>query len=94
MRVLIVEDGNDVALRYKRELARHGFESQVAGDVATAKRLVEELTFDAALVDMGLPRDIAFSILRRPGTIPRTVSACGLALRGDGDSGLRPDGNS
>lgn len=58
MKVLIVEDGRDVALRYMRELARHGFESRVAGDVATAKRLVEELSFDAALVDMGLPCDV------------------------------------
>lgn len=58
MRVLIVEDGRDEALRYSRELERSGFEADTAGDVATAERLAREHDFDAALVDMGLPLNV------------------------------------
>src|SRR5262252_3561382 len=53
--VLVVDDEPDLVELVRLTLSRMKLESQAAGDVATAKRLLKSQHFDLCLTDMRLP---------------------------------------
>lgn len=55
MRLLLVEDEMDILAFLRRSLEEAGYEVDVASDAKTAQRLASEATFDAMVVDLGLP---------------------------------------
>jgi two-component system copper resistance phosphate regulon response regulator CusR len=55
MRLLLVEDENDIQSFLKRSLEEAGFEVEAAADGKTAQHLAVEPEFDSLIVDLGLP---------------------------------------
>lgn len=56
MHILLVEDHQDLAENIAEFCELHGHELDLAGDGATALRLLERITPDVLVVDVGLPR--------------------------------------
>ena len=80
VRILLVEDHSDTARIMKRLLKADGHEVELAGDVATALKLVEEQPFDLLLSDLGLPDGSGLDVMR-------AIRAKGLNLPGIALSG-------
>jgi PAS domain S-box-containing protein len=55
LRIVIVEDNEDIAESYRFLLEHRGHDVRVAHDGATGLRLIEEVSPDLALLDLGLP---------------------------------------
>lgn len=64
MRVLVVEDELKIAGFLRRGLEDEGHRVEVAGDLATARRALEEGAFDLLLVDRMLPDGDGLSLIR------------------------------
>ena len=65
MRLLIVEDERKMAALLHRGLRRHGYAADVAHDAATALGLAAATTYDAILLDVGLPDGDGMDTCRR-----------------------------
>lgn len=65
MRILIVEDEADLRLQLERRLRAEGYAVDVAANGEEAVYLGSEYPFDAAIVDIGLPRLSGIEVLRR-----------------------------
>jgi len=55
MQLLLVEDESDIQSFLKHSLTEAGYQVDVAGDGATARRLATEGKHDVLIVDLGLP---------------------------------------
>lgn len=65
MRVLVVEDDPDLAAQLGQSLAREGYAVDRAGDGEAGEFLGTTETYDAVVLDLGLPRLDGLSVLRR-----------------------------
>ncbi|GAA0196475.1 response regulator transcription factor [Brevundimonas nasdae] len=65
MRILLVEDDEELARRLKLGLGEAGFAVDHAADGETAVELGETQVFDAVVLDLGLPRLPGLEVLRR-----------------------------
>lgn len=65
MRVLLVEDDNELARRLELALTEAGFAVDRASDGEEAAELGEAASFDAVVLDLGLPRLPGLDVLRR-----------------------------
>ncbi|MBA2341395.1 MAG: sigma-54-dependent Fis family transcriptional regulator, partial [Pyrinomonadaceae bacterium] len=64
-KVLVVEDETNLRLVLEKELARLGFETQVATDGEAALGQLEEAAVDVLLCDINMPRMDGLELLRR-----------------------------
>jgi len=64
MRVLVVEDDDLIASGILAGLLAHGIQAQCAGNVAEAEAAFFENTFDALVLDLGLPDQDGMSFLQ------------------------------
>ncbi len=83
MRCLIVEDDPDIQTDLRRALEASGFTVDAAGDGESAWYLGDVEEFDAAVLDLGLPRLDGLSVLRRWRSAGRTFPVIVLSARGD-----------
>src|SRR5436190_15037745 len=65
--VLVVDDNPDVRDRVCSELAAAGFDTVVAGDLRSARRLLETSEPDAVVLDLMLPDGEGTELLRPDG---------------------------
>lgn len=66
MRLLLVEDDQDMVSWLSRALKQSGFVADVAGDAATAEGLLATGTrYDAVVLDLGLPDRHGLQVLKR-----------------------------
>jgi two-component system response regulator PhoP len=65
VRILIIEDEAALRGQVAVRLAREGYRCDATGDGAEGLYLAREYPFDAALVDLGLPRTPGIEIIRR-----------------------------
>jgi DNA-binding response OmpR family regulator len=61
-RILIVEDDPDIALGLEKDLTRHGYDVQTAGDGDEALRLASREAWDLILLDVMLPKKDGFEV--------------------------------
>jgi DNA-binding response OmpR family regulator len=65
MRILVVEDSQDIAWLLTGHLRRHGFTVDTAADAEAADKAIASNRFSAVLLDRGLPGEDGVSWLRR-----------------------------
>ena len=65
MRVLVVEDEPEVAEFLSRVLRDATWATDVVGTVAAAREQMAVVTYDLAVIDVGLPDADGFDLLRR-----------------------------
>lgn len=82
LRVLLVEDHGDTARIMSRLLARQGYETATAGDVATALEMAARMDFDLVISDLGLPDRNGLELIQELRAEGRTMPA--IALSGYG----------
>jgi two-component system OmpR family response regulator len=82
MRILVVEDEPALAFRLQRVLEEAGFAVDVAYDGDEAVRLGMEVAYDAAVLDLGLPRLDGLGVLRRWRDEGRTIPVLVATARG------------
>lgn len=63
--ILIVEDETDIAASVAFALEQEGFSTRRAGRAGEALRIFEEERFDLIVLDVGLPDESGFDLLRR-----------------------------
>ena len=64
-RLLICEDDPDIAGLLQLMLARHGYDSDIAGTTGRAHALLEQHHYDALLLDLLLPDQHGMSLIRK-----------------------------
>jgi two-component system OmpR family response regulator len=82
MRVLVVEDEAALARQVTAALAAAGYAVDAAADGERADMLVTTETYDAVLLDLGLPKIDGLTLLRRWREAGRTVPVLVLTARG------------
>jgi two-component system OmpR family response regulator len=82
MRVLVVEDEAALARQVAAALAAAGYAVDAAADGERADMLVTTETYDAVLLDLGLPKIDGLTLLRRWRDAGRTVPVLVLTARG------------
>jgi two-component system OmpR family response regulator len=82
MRILVVEDEPALALRIQQALEAAGFAVDVAYDGEEGGHLGETETYDAIVLDLGLPRLDGVSVLRRWRETGRSTPVLILTARG------------
>jgi two-component system, OmpR family, response regulator len=83
MRCLVVEDDSDIRADLQRGLEAAGFIVDVAGDGDLAWYRGDVEDYDAAVLDLGLPRLDGLSVLRRWRAAGRSFPVLILSARGD-----------
>lgn len=64
MRILIVEDNVELAQRLKEDLAKVGFIADVAGNGVDGEFMGDQESYDAVVLDLGLPDRAGLDVLR------------------------------
>ncbi len=83
MRCLVVEDDPDISADLQRTLEAAGFSVDATGDGETAWYQGDVEDYDAAILDLGLPRLDGLSVLRRWRSAGRAFPVIVLSARGD-----------
>ncbi len=83
MRVLIVEDETHLAEQLRDALKGAGFVTDVAGDGAEGLYYGQEYEYDAAVVDLGLPKIDGMSLIRQLRDEGRGMPVLILTARGN-----------
>ena len=65
MRILIVEDETLIADGIRQALLNAGFAADVVGDADAARAALRAESFDAAVIDIGLPREDGLQLVHR-----------------------------
>lgn len=81
MRLLVIEDERELAALLRGALERGGFAVDVAGTVIAATHHLDVVTYDAAILDLGLPDGDGLSLLRRLRKDGSTLSVLILTAR-------------
>ena len=64
MKILLAEDDKRLSARLKDDLKRRGYAVDVADNGIDAEHLGTEWPYDAAILDLGLPRRSGLEVLR------------------------------
>jgi PAS domain S-box-containing protein len=83
-RVLVVDDNRDAAETLAMLIEQRGHTVRQAGDGPEALRILEELTPDVALLDLGLPVMDGYELARQIRKIPRLSGTRMVAVTGYG----------
>lgn len=83
MHILLLEDDAETADAIARGCRSEGHEIALAGDVAAALRLVDEDTFDAAVLDLMVPGGSGYDVLERIRDHGATTPVLVLTARGE-----------
>lgn len=83
MRCLVVEDDPDISADLQRALEAAGFTVDATGDGETAWYQGDVEDYDAAILDLGLPRLDGLSVLRRWRSAGRSFPVIVLSARGE-----------
>lgn len=89
MRLLVVEDAEDLGLAIRRHLERQGHLVEWARDGADASQLGETGDFDAVLLDLNLPTRSGTDVLERLRARRRPVPVLVMTARGEIDDKVR-----
>jgi DNA-binding response OmpR family regulator len=81
LRVLFLEDDSETARTLHKGLAERGFEVEHAADVASARALIADRSFDVAILDLGVPGGSGYDVLRELREAERDVPALILTAR-------------
>ncbi len=65
LRLLVVEDHNDLRMLLRTFFEDLGYQARVAGDLASAMRIADEEPFDVLLSDIALPDGDGWELLQR-----------------------------
>jgi PAS domain S-box-containing protein len=87
--VLVVDDNVDAAEMLSAALALHGCQVHVAHDGPDAMRVSRDRTFDAALLDIGLPVMDGYELAARLRELPNFATARLIAVTGYGQQSDR-----
>lgn len=82
MRILLLEDDRETAAALEKGLAREGHSVSMACDVDSALRLVEESSYDAAVLDVVVPGGSGYMVLDRLRDQPLPPHVLMLTARG------------
>jgi len=82
MRILVVEDEVSLARRLTAALRRAGYAVDHAADGESADFLGHDENYDAAVLDLGIPKVDGFTLLRRWRETGRTIPVLVLTARG------------
>lgn len=82
MRILLVEDDDDIARRLERALQRSGYLVERTHDGEDAWFLADTENFDAVILDLGLPTMDGIQILKRWRQADRNMPVLVLTARG------------
>jgi len=82
MRILVVEDEPSLAKRLTATLRRAGYAVDLAADGENADILGHDENYDAAILDLGLPKVDGFTLLRRWRDAGQTLPVLVLTARG------------
>jgi two-component system, NtrC family, response regulator PilR len=63
-RILVVDDEPDLRTLYELTLLREGYRVDAAGDLAQARQMLNDNSFDAVITDMRLPDGLGLELLR------------------------------
>ena len=91
VRVLIIEDSEDILFILKTELGFLGYTVEVAGDAKEGLRLAERFHPDVIISDIGLPECDGFELLRRIRKKPALAACPVIALTGLGSESDAPE---
>ncbi len=83
MRCLVVEDDPDIRADLERSLSAAGFSVDAVGDGESAWYQGDVEDYDAAILDLGLPRLDGLSVLRRWRSAGRAFPVIVVSARGD-----------
>lgn len=83
MRCLVVEDDPDIRADLERSLVAAGFSVDAVGDGESAWYQGDVEDYDAAILDLGLPRLDGLSVLRRWRSAGRAFPVIVVSARGD-----------
>jgi CheY-like chemotaxis protein/anti-sigma regulatory factor (Ser/Thr protein kinase) len=83
-RILIVDDNRDSAEMIAAALSALGYATHVAFDAPGALRVVQELRFDVALLDIGLPVMSGYELAHRLREAPASAEIALVAVTGYG----------
>src|SRR3569833_1022956 len=82
MRILIVEDEETLLNQLKTQLKQEGYAVDGAADGESGLHLATEYPFDAAVVDLGLPKLSGIDVIRRTRRAGKTFPILILTARG------------
>ncbi|PXW71567.1 two-component system response regulator QseB [Blastomonas natatoria] len=82
MRLLIVEDSDRLASLIAEGLGRRGFICDIAPDLATAEDCLAGATFDAIVLDLGLPDGDGLAWLQHQRSLRQLIPTVMLTARG------------
>ncbi len=82
MRLLIVEDNERLAGLIAQGLGRRGFSCDIAPDLVTADACLESATFDAVILDLGLPDGDGIEWLHYQRSLRQLIPTLILTARG------------
>jgi two-component system response regulator PhoP len=83
MRLLIVEDENLLRQQLTQGLIRHGYIVDDAADGSAGLYQAREFSYDAAIIDLGLPKLDGISLIREVRKLGKTFPILILTARGD-----------
>ncbi len=81
--VLVIDDEPTIVQLIRQRLERDGFGVQAAGSGEAGLTLIGQQSFDALLLDVGLPGMDGFEVLRRIRALGNAVPVIMLTARGD-----------
>src|SRR3569623_1789822 len=82
MRILIIEDEDSLLNQLKDQLKQEGYAVDGAADGESGLHLATEYPFDAAVVDLGLPRLSGIDVIRRTRAAGKAFPILILTARG------------
>jgi DNA-binding response OmpR family regulator len=85
MRILIVDDDEDVADLARAQLRRAGYAADTAGDVEAARSALAGVAYDALVLDLGLPDGDGLNFLAELRRAKRQFPVLILSARGRAD---------
>jgi DNA-binding response OmpR family regulator len=85
MRILIIDDDEDVADLARAQLRRAGYAADTAGDVEAARSALAGVSYDALVLDLGLPDGDGLTFLGELRRAKRQFPILILSARGRAD---------
>ena len=92
LKILLVEDHRDTAMIMRRLLLARKHEVEIAMDLASARKMLKEKTFDLLLSDLGLPDGSGLDLmrmLRKEGKSLPGIALSGYGLESDVQQSLQ-----
>jgi two-component system response regulator PilR (NtrC family) len=87
-RILVIDDEPDLRTLYELTLLREGYRVEAAGDLAQARRQLQENQFDAVITDMRLPDGLGLELLRDMVTQQRPERCVVITAHGSAENAV------